>query len=308
MGAIESSMISVKRIFAFDAFEPIELSSYDLVFHGDTVDERTKIISSKIAKQCTPAASHTIKWSQDTQSIEIEGVSFSSAEIKNKFSSASPVSILFDATSLDFPELVYLFDCFKGYDIDILYLEPAEYLKKQSDIGEYNFDLTSKQSRFTGLRNFTVHTGGTAVSLVAPLGFEPMRLGQLLNTDESKQYHSISGMVGVPAYKPGWENRSIKSNLRHFVSSQSPELLIYPSTNLYQIYKQIEDISAAYPKLLLAPLGTKPSTVAIAMFIVNKFSSNSRHNFVGAVYDFPIKTSGRSKGIGKAYIYKTSYC
>ncbi|TKG17881.1 hypothetical protein [Vibrio lentus] len=300
-------MIDIQRIKVAESIQELEFVNYQLIFHGNVIDERTQAVFDAISSVSTDIR-YLVKWDNEKKQMLVNGNYFSLSDFRQKFNPLNASDIMVDSTSLDFPELVYIFQLFdeKFVSIDVVYLEPGDYLKKHSDIGEYNFDLTSKQQNFTGLPEFSVHTGNHRVSLVAPLGFEPMRLGQLINSDEGKTYESISGMVAIPAYKPGWENRSIKSNLRHFSNTLSPELLLYPSANPYQIYKQICDISNAFPQLLLAPLGTKPSTVAIALYIVNQFSFNTRRSYVSAVYDFPEKTSGRTKGIGKIYVYKLS--
>ncbi|ELA9288671.1 hypothetical protein [Vibrio diabolicus] len=300
-------MIDIQKIKTSETMEGLEFFKYQVIFHGNVVDERTRAVFDSIRSLGNDIRCQ-IKWDNQKKQMRVNEKYLTLSEFRKKFESLEVRDVMLDSTSLDFPELVYIFQLFteKPVSIDVLYLEPRDYLKKHSDIGEYNFDLTSKQQNFTGLPEFSVHTGNHSVSLVAPLGFEPMRLGQLINSDEGKMYESISGMVAIPAYKPGWENRSIKSNLRHFSNTLSPELLLYPSANPYQIYKQICDISNAFPQLLLAPLGTKPSTVAIALYIVNNFSSNTRRSYVSAVYDFPEKTSGRTIGIGKIYLYKLS--
>lgn len=300
-------MIDIQRINITESITDLEFTSYQLIFHGSVIDERTKAVSDSIS--CVSSDTrHQVKWDNEKKQMLMDGNFLSLSDFRRRFNSLNVNDIMVDSTSLDFPELIYILQLFidRSVNIDVVYLEPEDYLKKHSEIGEYNFDLTSKQQNFTGLPEFSVHTGNNRVSLVAPLGFEPMRLGQLINSDEGKTYESISGMVAIPAYKPGWENRSIKSNLRHFSNTLSPELLLYPSTNPYQIYKQMCDIFNAFPQLLLAPLGTKPSTVAIALFIVNHFPSNTRKSYVSAIYDFPEKASDRTKGIGKVYVYKLS--
>ncbi|MBL4297890.1 hypothetical protein H8F06_21665 [Vibrio fluvialis] len=298
-------MIDIRIIKVLETLEHLDIHSYQLIFHGEIIDERTSFVVEKISSLRNDVC-HKVKWDNISKKMIHDEHSLSLPDFRSRFENFDLSKILLDSTSLDFPELVYILDLFKNknIDIDVVYLEPSEYLKKHSDIGEYNFDLTCKQQNFSGLPEFSVHTGNHSVSLVAPLGFEPMRLGQLINSDEGKTYDSISGMVAIPAYKPGWENRSIKSNLRHFSNTLSPELLLYPSANPYQIYKQMDSIAHAFPQLLLAPLGTKPSTLAIALYMVNNFPNNTRKSYVSAVYDFPEKTSGRTKGIGKVYLYK----
>ncbi len=300
-------MISIQRIKIAASVQDLQFSNYQLIFHGSAIDERTEAVLEEISL-VNPDLCHQVKWNNHEKKILLDDKHYSLSDFRQAFDLIDIANVLVDSTSLDFPELVYIFQLFseKELNIDVIYLEPQDYLKKHSDVGEYNFDLTSKQQNFTGLPEFSSPTGNDSVSLVAPLGFEPMRLGQLLNSDEGKKYKSINGMIAIPAYKPGWENRSIKSNLRHFSSTLSSELLLYPSTNPYQIYKQIQDIANAFPQLLLAPLGTKPSTIAIALYIVNQFPSNNRRSYVSAVYDFPEKTSGRTSGIGKIYVYKLS--
>ncbi|NLQ18014.1 hypothetical protein HGG82_10285 [Marinomonas sp. M1K-6] len=140
-------------------------------------------------------------------------------------------------------------------------------------------------------------------AIVAPLGFEPMRLGQLLNSDDGREYSSITGLIAIPAYKVGWENRSIKSNLRHFKKTHQCSLSLCSSLNPYALYQKIDELWDAYEKIILAPLGTKPSTIAISLFLINNFKKNTRKKNISAVYDFPVKSIDRSLGIGKIHLY-----
>lgn len=300
-------MIKIKRIQKIQSIENLIKPQYNIIFYGDTIDDRTQYIKSYILKNPDPVLLFKLKWDNKNKKIIENNSTITIDEFQNKISEIGISKAMVDSTSLDFPEIVYILSALKNkknIEIDFIYAEPDDYKQKTSTSPEEtDFELSSSQSIFSGLPKFFISNSSLRVSIIAPLGFEPMRLGQLLNTDEGANYESINGLFGIPAYKPGWENRSIKSHLRHFKKDISSAISLYPSSNPYEIYKNLSKIKDAYQRVILAPLGTKPSTIALALFLVNNFDQNSRKENVSAVYDFPQKVSKRTNGIGKIYIY-----
>jgi hypothetical protein len=57
---------------------------------------------------------------------------------------------------------------------------------------------------------------------------------------------------------------------------------------------------------MITSLGTKPTAVGISVFLINNIADNTEEKFIGALYDFPIKTRGRSRGIGLIHTYLLS--
>ncbi|MNM89863.1 hypothetical protein D3C81_1021050 [compost metagenome] len=137
------------------------------------------------------------------------------------------------------------------------------------------------------------------------LGFENSRLGQILESDDGATFGKLFAFVAVPAYQAGWENNSLRKHLSYFEQPKT-ELMLYPGNNPYEVLKKLEKIYSAYTNVVIAAIGTKPSTLASALFLVNKIEMNTLKQQVGAIHDYPIKSKGRSSGIGciSAYILK----
>jgi len=66
--------------------------------------------------------------------------------------------------------------------------------------------------------------------------------------------------------------------------------------------KLLEKIAATGKSFRVAPIGTKPNAIGCAVFLVNNEDSENGTNY-GALYDFPVKSQNRSRGIGKVHVY-----
>ena len=169
-----------------------------------------------------------------------------------------------------------------------------------------DFSLSEGRNSFGALPMYSAPqdiSGTTQPVLLAPLGFEGSRLGQMLEQDDGATFSEMIGLIGAPALKPGWENRSIYSHLRYF-SNVNTRLEYYSCRNPYQTLELLESIRFEADKLILAALGTKPSSLACAIFLINNFRKNTRLKMISAIYDFPVASYKRTVGVGKANLYR----
>ncbi|HCB2040090.1 TPA: hypothetical protein MYQ91_005377 [Klebsiella pneumoniae] len=225
----------------------------------------------------------------------------------------SPKRIIIDSTSLDFPEILYLFYAINMIEdvesLTVLYIEPKEYSKSLSPEGvDEEYQLSDGRQPFSSLPVFSVNTitsGIQKASLVSFLGFESSRLGQILSNDDGASFNKLLACISVPAYIPGWENKSLRKHLLHFDSMET-DLITYPGANPYAVYQTLLEIYAENPRLVLTSLGTKPTAIGICVFLINNHPNNSVEKQLGAIYDYPIKSINRTIGIGEIYSYELS--
>ncbi|EGQ8527426.1 TPA: hypothetical protein NKA88_004304 [Vibrio parahaemolyticus] len=308
-------MIKIKNIHEHCTLDDLSISHHDVVFHGREVDIRTKEILNKITKECNENT-FFVKYNKDTFRLKIGNEDVSPRKLEEFFSTKMYNSVFIEATSLDLPEIIYIFSGItlskSSCNITISYLEPDDYQRstntsdsKQSGIQEQEFNLSDNQGNFGYLPLFAVNNSQMSKStLVTTLGFESSRLGQLLAQDDGYAYERIEAYVGLPAYKPGWENRSIYKHMR-YLSPDSAELKLFPACNPYEFTKQLSKLTRRGQKkqLVFAPMGTKPAVIAISTFLVNECLGQDKNSNFGALYDFPEKSQNRSTGVGKIYSY-----
>ncbi|MEZ8412371.1 hypothetical protein AB6C71_06385 [Vibrio splendidus] len=309
-------MIKIKRIKEHSDLDSLEINNYDVVFYGEAIDDRTRKIVNEIEIGGHGSAFHIMYNSDDIKiklnhKDEYNPIRFHAFFSEHKFN-----SIFIDSTSIDFPELVYLLFAISTAKlkcpITISYLEPYDYkhstetCNNKAGIQEQEFILSDKKGKFSYLPLFAVNSSQTEkATLVTTLGFESSRLGQLLEQDDGYAYEGIEAYIGLPAYKPGWENRAIYKHMR-YLSPDKAELNLYPACNPYEFLKQLRKLLYTYSDqpIVFAPMGTKPAVLAISLLLVNGRRELGSNFKFGALYDFPKKSQNRSNGVGKVFSYE----
>lgn len=306
-------MVKIKKIRQLKSTDCIFSSPYDLIFNGMSIDDRTMHINDLIIKNCAPQNSYKVK-------IDIENycLYFNDEEVPilrlndfflSKTTNKINIRVLIETTSLDFSEILYLLNGLKvlegKVDVVLSYLEPDDYSNANTHLKEKEeFLLSESQQKFVGLPLFSVNNQDNDKShLIAILGFENNRLGQVLEEYDGASFSNLISMVGIPAFNPGWENRSIHRHIEYFDNIKT-SLHSYPATNPYELNLVLEKLYRAYQKVVIASMGTKPAAIAACVFLVNNAPNNTRQKYVGAIYDFPNKSKGRSIGVGEKYMYE----
>ncbi|MBB1342533.1 hypothetical protein H5158_12900 [Pseudoalteromonas sp. SR45-6] len=310
-------MVTIKKIKQLnsiaDYFQQDKV--YNLIFKGSPIDDRTTQIADEIEKHSNKSKVLEVSIAIDKYSLSIGNKDIRLLELgtflNSLISNCESPAILIEATSLDFSEILYLIDALSKQqnvtEIAISYIEPDEYSDSPSHIKETSeFLLSESNQKFVGLPLFALNSQEQMKShLVAILGFENHRLGQALEEDDGASFSNMHAMIGIPAFNPGWENRSILRHLDHFESIKT-RLHSYPATNPYELNKVLEALHKGYDRMVIASMGTKPAALAAAIFLINNVPKNTRQKQVGAIYDFPKKKQGRSVGIGEIYEYQIS--
>ena len=305
-------MVKIKKIKVLNKAEDYFDSQYDILFTGQSIDDRTTYINSVIESKCDKRIIHQVKIDIKNYSMHFNTVSVSILRLRDYLFSFKPQSanlkVFIETTTLDFSEILYLLYGFQslGQEVEIVlsYVEPDDYNNSRTHLKEKDeFLLSDSLQKFTGLPLFSINSQDREKShLVALLGFENHRLGQVLEEDDGSSFSNLISMIGIPAFKPGWENRSIHRHIEYFGKLKT-SMQSYPATNPYELNLVLEKLYRAYEKISIASMGTKPAALAAAVFLVNNISKNSRQKHVGAIYDFPNKSIGRSTGVGTIYKY-----
>lgn len=194
--------------------------------------------------------------------------------------------VLMDITSLDHTSIMTLTRSLFFLNPRILfasYVLPKQYSK---ELGSYAF---SSPGSFREVKGFISHKPHD--KLYAFIGFEAVRLGPIIDN-----YSDISCVIGFPSENPRWKSEA----LVHIVCDLGIDTIAKTdSHSVFHTLDFLEKELEAYPEGFdLAPLGTRPHTLACAIFAY----CNSKCSLI---YDRPVEKSYYSEK-GAAIIYNLS--
>ncbi len=296
--------IEFVNISSYNSIEDVVLStSNTLAFHGAPIDERGEA-ALHILKQFNSTI-HYLKYNESEFNFTLDTTPYTIIDFYTLINNYDKEHIIIEATTLSFAEVLYILSAALKNEIinniQILYIEPKEYKFKNSSITTHDeFELSEKFQQFPPLPGFTINAENKNVELIAFLGFEKNRLGQIFTLDETT-YTKFTPIIPLPGFLPGWENRTINNHLKFFTPKYFfTELKYVSANNPYQSYKLLDKLSQTKDNFRVAPIGTKPNAIGCAVFLVNKEEEDTNY---GALFDFPVKIQKRSNGIGKSHIY-----
>lgn len=234
--------------------------------------------------------------------LEIESDKISLHELSNY--TLPRGEILIDATSLALPELIYLFMImnYRNKDFDVIYVQPNSYSSiKESGVDSINtFELSDDGIGIQQLPPFIGLTENSTMMIF--LGFEGHRVGTLLQTEELNTDNAIC-LLGIPAYKLGWEKNTLSNNykqLEMLKNNKSASFQFSAANDPLKTYETIKlnhtALSYEKKRICLAPLGTKPATIAAA-----QFATNNQNTIV--IYDFVKRKERRSLGTDLVHLW-----
>lgn len=298
-------MITINKIKKEKHIQSIADGSYDGFFFGISLDDRTNTVERSIL--INPR--YNVFYDKEKYSVVINGSHYRIFQLQDFFIEKAFSKILIDATSLGFPEILYILNALNrsglNTEIVVLYVEPEQYSKSKDTVNESEFTLSDRRHSFVSLPAFSIDNQSNNDSkavLITFLGFENSRLGQIIENDDGASYKKLLAHVSLPAYKPGWENISIRKHLKYFDYIDS-NLIIHPGSNPYAVNELLNELTYSHSKMVITPLGTKPTALGVCIFLINNYHKNDINKQIGAIYDFPEKSKKRTVGLGVIYTY-----
>ena len=288
--------------------EALSSAKYDVAFVGAVVDDR----GAHCALMATKAASKTLSVSYvpSEYRINIDEKSWRANEVENIALEFPARNILFDATTLDFPDILLLV---RGYLLRgspvrfyFLYAEPYAYNGVSGSKTRHEFQLSdSYASDYYPIPGFiSLQTNPNSIGRVTVfVGFEGARLSNLIADSEPEVLKRFNIVFGIPPFKTDWETHSLMENASVLLGQQVEEILYAGANNPYSCYEVLmmlyrnRDCSSTFE---VAPLGTKPAAIAAALFA-------AEHRGVSVRYDYPRRSVGRSSGVGKVHLF-SAWC
>lgn len=280
----------------------------DLGFYGSSVDERGEFAKNFLKEKAN--LSLNCRWDK----VELlfclgKDLELRPHEISSQINELSPTRILIEATTLGFVEILFLVsaakECPTVNEIEFIYVEPREYSEVTSIENPlpHNFALSKSLGQLIPIPGFTKNFArkNHQTHLFAFLGFEPARLGRVLEDDEGAGISKYSLGIGIPAFVPGWENHTTDSNSEYLDSPNREEIVLFSANNPQSAYDSLCEIADSLSddeRIVIAPFGTKPAGLGAIVYAV------LHQDRCGIIYDHPIRQKDRSKGVGKCHLYK----
>lgn len=277
---------------------------FDFGFFGRVIDDRTKFSTEEVRR--LTKESDSFSYCKDSFLVEFGDSFIELQDIMDYFSRRIESGrVVVDATSLDIPELILIFDFLYevGFsEFHILYVEPFEYNRGSAD-SDVGYSLSDNILGFedAGLPGFSSAVDFSEESLfVVFSGFE---LSRLLSAFENYDMNDRNARVvlGVPGFNFGWENKAFSSNVKALCDNNMKDAIVFsPAGSPFSAYSVVSSLKESLRKsnVFILPLGTKPCSVGAIIYAVSNKGSSS------ILFDWPIRKTGRTSGVGGKYLYR----
>ena len=277
---------------------------FDLAFYGNSeLDDRSRYsvgLSRSVAR-----ASHFVSYDPTTFTLKIDGKDFKADSLEDLPRTFRANSILIDATTMEFPEIVLVLHAYynglasgRRPKCSFIYVEPERYTRKdpeEASVQGSAFNLSSEFRAKNALPPYAcMLSGENKAHLVAFLGFEGGRLARVLNDDDGHFFTQVTVVFGVPPFQATWDLHALMANHR-ILELNNANVRYCAANNPRAAYMLLKEAHQALPggqsnRLAVAPFGTKPMALGAALYCVQ--ASPLR-----VVYDHPVRMKGRTSGV-----------
>lgn len=294
------------KITALQGENIIALSNtqWDFGITSKPVDQRGRMSNELTKRQCK--AFVEIEYFPYEMNINVNGKIIIADDFIDQVKKIMNGRILIDSVNLDCGELLLSMSAVKNISIDkfdILYIEPINYItSSNNDLStKRQYELTEDVSSFKTMPGYGYLMDHEAKnSVVISLGYEGERLDRALEENQFIKPNSVSLIMGVPAFKAGWEMNTFSNNISVITKRNIHGGLHFcPANNPLSVYSKLEKINRSLEKnerMFLFPLGTKPHSIGICLFV-------SFNTDIGFLYDYPQKRSDQTSKVGSFHLY-----
>jgi hypothetical protein len=185
--------------------------------------------------------------------------------------------------------------------VRLMYFEPSSYRHHASPSSASLFDLSASFLGVQPLPGFANLVGPSDESdaLFVPfLGFEGSRARQVSMTLDP--IPKVIPVVGLPGFKLQYPQLALSCNQEFLEENGAEPMLRYAAANCpFEAYTVLDEIRRDHPRayLYLAPIGTKPHAIGAVLYALD----NPKDTEI--MFDHPVKSQGRSSGVGMIHIY-----
>lgn len=297
-------MIKFMRLGPLDAAVERLPERYDVGFVGDPLDDRGPRCAAIVGHSCAQVVS--VRYAADEPALTIGGASFRPSDVAGIAGSHPARSVLLESTSLDVVEMLLLCRAYlqtPGTRVGFIYAEPERYVPRDQAPGAaQHFEFSARSAGTFAVPGFAHELRDDALGwMVVGVGYESDRLQRILDEDDGTFISHTTLVFGIPPYRTGWELHALLPHLSVLSADPSVEIAFAGANNPRATFLEVKKASEAVAgtagaQLLVAPLGSKPSSIGILLFACLR-------NDVRLKYDFPIRNAGATEGIGTIYRY-----
>lgn len=289
--------------------EAREVGLFDIGFFGQAdLDDRSRhsvaLSRAAVRRFCN------VRYDADKFSLVVDGSAIRLDGLEDLIRNFRARSILLDATTLDFPEILYILTAYRMQRprprCGFFYVEPVGYRQRNSPsciVPGNAFDLSAG---FRERQNLPLYRrmfrSESRTHLIAFLGFEGDRLRRVIDDDDGHFYQRVSVVFGIPPFQPSWDLHALMAN-SGLLELPNVTALYCGANNPRGAYKILEEAHAEIPasktdRLVVAPFGTTPMALGVALYCLES------HDVYSPIYDHPVKKANRSFGVHRRHWYE----
>ena len=288
--------------------EAKDVGMFDVGFYGDdSIDDRSRH-SAELTRGASRRA-YKVKYDPVRFTLTVGDTVVLVHSLEDLFRDIRAQSIVLDATTLEFPEILYILKAYRMQSrrprSAFFYVEPEGYKPRGSSeslVPGNAFDLSSGFQAKKPLPIFSrMLSDSHRAHLVAFMGFEGDRLMRVLDDDDGHFYQKVSVVFGIPPFQPNWDLHALMAN-SSLLERQNVDVYCCGANNPYAAYKLLADAhagigSGSTNRLSVAPFGTKPMALGAALYCLG-------HDILTPIFDHPLKKADRTYGVHRRHWYE----
>lgn len=271
---------------------------------GPTIDERCRYCLDYLGEK---TKIYSVDYDSNTFVLGIDGsqIQINDLQAFIRKEGWADETIIIDATSVNVVELLLLIDAFEKTGIhkfEVLYAEPKNYFSQGTrSRNRRDFNLSVKYDGYKGVPFFSKITRDSDAKVFC-CGYEAARIQ---NAIESLPIGTTDTylLFGMPPFYVGWDMNAYYNHINFLVTENLHNIYYCGATNPMSVMMRLQDIYKALKpdqNMFIAPVGTKPMSLAVCLFLV-KMSSSGK---CAILFDHPEKRAARSKEVGEVNLYK----
>lgn len=298
----------IKEEYSFSHIEDYLYDNIDLLIAGFSSEEERSVFFSELWKSKNKEILYLAL--ENNEIVAIKWISNNIVRIEQRFDlcvglprllkniGVSDKNILLDMSSLDNVLIMFLtkqlLSKVTPKSLFASYIRPEKYISESGNIG---YELCQQIGAVDAVPSFTKREAENQ-TLCAFLGFEGVRLNGILEAVHS--FEKLIPIVAFPSGTPQWYNVTMWNSM-DILQSEGKNLSVYKcfSESVFEAVNLLNHIIAQDETVVLAPLGTRPHSMACAIFACH-------HEATRILYDFVVESNHRAIGIADITIYHLS--
>ncbi|MEK6210551.1 MAG: hypothetical protein AABM64_09350 [Pseudomonadota bacterium] len=297
------------RTSTYESFAQAKPHETDILFVGVGVDDR----GSQAINELSSTSGTVVELLYDPEKNELV-VNGAIQGLRALVNLVRGKKVRVESTTLGLAEIIRVIQASKSaglQEIEFTYLEPKTYTQGKSPVGTYlnarDFELTENRV-FRAIHGFAhQRMADTKECYIFFLGYEVSRLLQAFEQPDL-QVEEKYAVFGVPPFVSGWETNALANHAAdlkrldfraiHYCAANSVREAYL---KLWAIYSRLRN---EHLTLVISPLGTKPQTVASALFLIE---TKGGPYPTALYYDHPQRKQGRSSDVRLWHFYKVNW-